>query len=124
MNLKGLNDNQVTVLAGLSIGSLGKQRIGGRGLSNKSIAKLLHAFKDLNAEWLIIGEGEMLRQIGKDGLPQVSTQTSGDPPECQRCKDKDAVIAAQRAQIATQTEYIEHLKEQCPPSSGQKRKTA
>jgi len=125
MNFKGLNDNQMTVLAGLSIGSLGKQRSGGRGLSNKSIAKLLHAFKDLNAEWLIIGEGEMLRHIDKDGLPQVCTQTSGDPPECARCKDKDAVIAAQRAQIESQTELLDLLKQARPSTNdGQKRKTA
>jgi len=77
---------------------------------------------DLN--WLITGEGEMLRHINKDGLPQVCTQTSGDPPECARCKDKDAVIAAQRAQIESQTELLDLLKQSRSSNDGQKRKTA
>lgn len=57
----GLNDNQVTVTAGLSVGSLGKQRKGARGLSSDSIAKLLYAYPDLNANWLFTGEGYMLK---------------------------------------------------------------
>ena len=33
MEYSGLNDNKLTVLAQLSVGALGKQRKGGRGLS-------------------------------------------------------------------------------------------
>lgn len=62
MNYKGLNDNKLTVLAQLSIGSLGKQRKGSRGLSAESIAKILHVCSDLNADWLLTGVGEMLKK--------------------------------------------------------------
>lgn len=55
-----LNDNKLTVLAGLSVGALGKQRKGSRGLSNDSIAKILYMCPDLNADWLLTGRGEML----------------------------------------------------------------
>ena len=58
MNVNNLNDNQMTRKAGLSIGSLGKQRKGSRGLSNESIAKILLAYSDLSAEWLLTGKGE------------------------------------------------------------------
>lgn len=61
MQIKGLNDNQVTVNSGIPVGSLGKQRKGARGLSMNSIAKILHAYEDLNGDWLITGRGEMLR---------------------------------------------------------------
>lgn len=61
LKYKGLNDNQVTVTAGLSVGSLGKQRRGSRGLSSDSIAKLLYSYSDLNAEWLLTGNGSMLK---------------------------------------------------------------
>lgn len=61
MSHMGLNDNQVTVRAGLSVGSLGKQRKGARGLSSDSIAKLLYAYPELNANWLFTGEGAMLK---------------------------------------------------------------
>lgn len=67
MRFSNLNDNQITVQAGLSIGSIGKQRKGSRGLSSDSIAKLLCAFPHLNAQWLLIGKGEMLNsEIVKD----------------------------------------------------------
>ncbi len=61
MYIKGLNDNQMTVNAGLSVGALGKQRKGSRGLSSDSIAKILHSYPDLDANWLLIGQGEMLK---------------------------------------------------------------
>lgn len=62
MNMKGLNDNQITVQAGLSQGAIGKQRKKGRGLSVDSIAKILYAYPMLNADWLLTGRGEMLKE--------------------------------------------------------------
>ena len=55
----GLNDNKLTVAASLSIGALGKQRKGSRGLSSDSIAKILYAYPDLNGDWLLTGRGQM-----------------------------------------------------------------
>ena len=77
MKSKGLNDNQVTVQAGLSIGSLGKQRKGSRGLSNESIAKLLHVYEDLSADWLILGKGAMLRS--KNGAMEKKLLDAQEP---------------------------------------------
>lgn len=62
MEYKGLNDNKLTVLAHLSIGALGKQRKGGRGLSIDSVAKILYACPDLNSDWLMTGLGEMIKK--------------------------------------------------------------
>ncbi len=69
MKIKGLNDNKVTVQSGIPVGSLGKQRKGSRGLSVQTIAKLLHAYSDLNAEWLLTGNGPMLKEAGADPVP-------------------------------------------------------
>lgn len=69
MKYSGLNDNQLTVLAQLSVGTLGKQRKGGRGLSVESIAKILRACSNLNAEWLLTGAGEMLKAKHVDVNP-------------------------------------------------------
>ncbi len=79
MNFKDLNDNQVTVKAGLSVGSLGKQRKKGRGLSSQSIAKLLHAYSDLNPGWLLTGDGAMLK--GDDVRPVLASQARGSESE-------------------------------------------
>jgi len=89
------------------------------------IQKVLCANANINPDWLINGIGEMFRQVNNEGLPPVGEKTSGDPPECARCKDKDAVIAAQRAQIESQTELLDLLKQARPSTNdGQKRKTA
>lgn len=69
MNFKELNDNQLTVKANLSVGSLGKQRKGSRGLSSDSIAKILLSCSDLSAEWLLVGSGPMIKKTIVDSEP-------------------------------------------------------
>ena len=58
MHKKGINDNQLTVNAGLSVGLIGKTK---QGMNSKNIEKILLAYPDINAEWLLTGKGEMLR---------------------------------------------------------------
>ena len=57
---KGLNDHKVTVQCGLSIGALGNARKNGKGISSRNIEKILSTYKDLNARWLLTGEGDMV----------------------------------------------------------------
>ena len=59
MQCKGLNDNRITVQAKIAVGTLGKQRRSGKGLSYESIVKILRTYPDLNPAWFILGEGEM-----------------------------------------------------------------
>ncbi|MCD8266609.1 MAG: helix-turn-helix domain-containing protein [Prevotellaceae bacterium] len=61
MRLKGLNDNQMTNLCGLSGGLIGKARSGTHDLSPKTIAKVLEKFPELNPNWIYTGEGTMLK---------------------------------------------------------------
>lgn len=60
MNDKGINDNQMTVKAGLSVGLLGKAKSTGKGMSSINIEKILLAYPDLSPRWLLTGEGSML----------------------------------------------------------------
>lgn len=57
----GLNDNQITVKCGLTIGIINSARKRGSSLSGESIEKILKVFKDINARWLLTGEGEMIQ---------------------------------------------------------------
>lgn len=60
MKFKGLNDNRITVQTNIAVGTLGKQRRSGKGLSYDSILKILSTYPELNPAWLIMGKGEML----------------------------------------------------------------
>ena len=64
MNAKGLNDNQVTVNCGLSVGLIGKARKGENDIGKKTIEKILGFYQDLNRVWLLTGEGDMLNSSG------------------------------------------------------------
>jgi phage repressor protein C with HTH and peptisase S24 domain len=60
MKIKQLNDNKITVEAGISNGLIGKGRKRG-AISQENISKILQKYTDLNANWLLTGEGEMLK---------------------------------------------------------------
>lgn len=60
MKAEGINDNQMTVKAGLSVGLIGKCRKNGSGMASDSIEKILLAYPSLSADWLLTGRGEML----------------------------------------------------------------
>lgn len=108
-----LNDNQLTVKAGLSIGSLGKQRKGSRGLSSDSIAKILYCCENLSADWLLTGRGEMLR--GADGEPST---TQSEPTIIYRDNpDKDEIIELQRKYIALLEDELKKEEDIIRPAS-------
>ena len=60
MAYAGLNDNRLTVLSGLTVGIINSARKRKKGMSSDNIEKILYVCKDLNARWLLTGEGEML----------------------------------------------------------------
>lgn len=61
MKNKGINDNQMTVSAGLSVGLIGKAKGSIRGMNAINIEKILLAYPDLNSDWLLTGRGDMLK---------------------------------------------------------------
>ena len=60
MKYRGLNDNKISVAAGISNGLIGKGRKRG-GISQENISKLITSYPELNANWLLTGQGDMLR---------------------------------------------------------------
>ena len=62
MRFRGLNDNQVTISAGLSVGLLNNARKGNYDLGKQAVKKILSFYQDLDEVWLITGKGSMLGQ--------------------------------------------------------------
>ena len=59
MKAEGLNANKVTVAAELSNGLLGKALKTRRSLNSYSVERILCAYTNLSAEWLMTGKGTM-----------------------------------------------------------------
>lgn len=89
MNINKLNDNQVTVNCGLSVGLLGKARRGDSDLGDKAIEKILSFYQDINRVWLLTGEGEMLRESHSTS-PVGNAATSADKSEMQQTQGSPA----------------------------------
>ena len=69
MGNQGINDNQMTVNAGLSVGLVGKMRKGvTKSINSTTIERILHCYPQLNAHWLLTGEGEMLSTSANSAL--------------------------------------------------------
>lgn len=60
MQVKGINDNQMTLAAGLSVGLLGKLKKNGKGMNSSNIEKILFSYPELSSDWLLTGRGSML----------------------------------------------------------------
>lgn len=73
MENKGINDNQMTVAAGLSVGLLGKLKKNGKGMSSVNIEKILSSYPELNAEWLLTGKGDMIKENNSIKLSEDGT---------------------------------------------------
>src|SRR5690606_19624980 len=107
MKFKELNDNKMTLETGISNGLIGKARKRG-SLSQENISKILHVYKDLNANWLLADRGEMILHVEKDPYK-----------ESKKDKDNDAdLIDVQRKLIHKLEEEIEQLKKELDSETG------
>jgi len=103
MKYKGLNDNKITVEAGIANGIIGKARKRG-SLSLENISKLLLTYPELDADWLIIGKGEML----KDHSDKLEVHKVEN---CLLCAEKDRTISVLKASNDYMKEATEDLKD-------------
>jgi hypothetical protein len=69
MDKSGINNNQMTVAAGLSVGLIGRAIKSKSGLNSDSIEKILYAYPNLNPTWLLTGKGNMLINSSSTNCP-------------------------------------------------------
>ena len=115
MKYKGLNDNRITVQAKIAVGTLGKQRRTGKGLSYDSLVKILETYPELNPSWLILGTGELL--IANEQLPvnieDMMMVIKNQEATISKQQEKTALLISQldyiRTQISINQEYLRDI---------------
>lgn len=115
MKCKGLNDNRITVQAKIAVGTLGKQRRSGKGLSYDSIVKILRTYPELNPAWFILGEGEMFLRENADprSLEEILVTVKSLETILLRQKEKINLLISQldymRIQISVNQGYLRDI---------------
>lgn len=101
MKYKGLNDHQLTVNAQLSQGLLSTQRKKRGTLSSDNVAKILRVCSDLNAEWLLLGTGKMLKEAEETPQEDMNSTTSENPQSIIASLTKtNAILAETNRQLS------------------------
>lgn len=97
---KGLSVKKFEEMCGLSNGYINSMK---SGYGNAKLLQVLSAFPELNRDWLVYGEGEMIREVAeKSELPQ-------NPDALTTPIQEDALIAELRSQIERLEGKIDNL---------------
>jgi len=76
---KGINICAFEKSLGMSNGSFGSALKNNRAIRSKSLENILTIYTDINPDWLLTGNGPMLRQSTSDGTENEQVDPDGDP---------------------------------------------
>jgi len=107
MDAKGLNEHKFCSLTKLSNGLIGKAKKSGGQLKSESIEKILKSFPELNARWLITGEGDMYNSVVGGGSSVLGKSISENITK----ESVAAIISSHKALISTYKTHISMLEE-------------
>ncbi len=99
---KGLTVKRFEEMCRLSNGYISSMR---KGFGVDKLNNVLMVFPDLNRDWLLYGEGEMIK-IAEEHLEEPIPTTYVDPARINRLID---TVCSQQETIAKQCEMIERL---------------
>lgn len=110
IELKNINKNRFYKETGLSNGFLDKVK----DIGASKIELILNSFPDINAEWLITGNGEMLNNTYSDKINAVTEPVTEDNPLSklqQENKELKELVSILKDQNQLLKETIEMMKE-------------
>lgn len=116
MEYAGLNENKVRVQCGLSQGAINTAKKRNKGLGYENIAKILHVYKDLDARWLLTGEGEMLnseRSPSDSKLIQFLKKQNNELLE--KIEQLNQVISQLNRELGNREGQIQEMKKEYAP---------
>lgn len=100
---KGLSVKKFEELCGLSNGYLNSMK---SGYGNSKLSQVLRAFPELNRDWLVYGEGEMIKEGANTILPQTEEVRGAMPV------NEEVLIAELRAQIEKLEAKVDNLNQE------------
>lgn len=100
---KGLSVKKFEEMCGLSNGYVNSMK---SGYGNNKLLQVLSAFPELNREWLVYGEGEMIREKLYTTLTQPSVADETLPLQ------EDSLIAELRATIERLENKVDNLNQE------------
>lgn len=108
---------------GFSSGYLSNMKKRKADMGESIMNKVIDYCHLLSAEWLLIGNGDMIKNIEIHKVEEPEEKYKSGSPPCEQCIIKDELIKSQKREIDTQGQFIKHLVEaDSPIPEGQKRK--
>lgn len=81
-------------------------------IPEKYLLSVIRLYPNINARWLITGEGEMFQQLGKavgSGIASEPAPEYSNGKDCKKCIEKEGMIKLLKEQAAEKDEKIYHL---------------
>ena len=106
---KGLSIKKFEEMCGLSNGYLNSMK---SGYGNAKLMQVLAAFPELNRDWLVYGEGEMIRDLDDNSIKETTALTQ-PTPVCEVIPAQEGSLVAElRAQIERLESKIDNLNQE------------
>lgn len=107
INYKGISNREFEIKCGMSNGYINSMR---KGLGTLKIEQVLKQYPELNRNWLMTGEGEMLRGVTQAIGDNSSHNTQSIGAQCSSCPITAQLVEKDR-QIAKLQDTIDKLME-------------
>lgn len=104
ITLKGLSVKKFEEMCGLSNGYINSMK---SGYGSNKLSQVLSVFPELNRDWLVYGEGEMLKVS-----PSITTPTQSEVAVEEKTVSEDALVAELRAQIERLEAKVDNLNQE------------
>lgn len=114
------NFNRLSQNIGVSNSYFSKMVRNNGSIGSELLSKIVIYYDDLDINWLITGEGDMLKsssKISPSGAPVPAPEQSDQSPgtECQLCKEKDERIKDLQKMVKFQSDTISSILQQIEP---------
>lgn len=115
MHHKGISTRQFEIAIGASNGVISRALKDGKDIQSKWVSIIIETYKELNAEWLLTGKGEMTKSMSyalreDNDEPHVAEEPGiVYAKQCRMCKEKDERISDLKDRIVEQGRVINTL---------------